>query len=279
MKRSSLKAFRFSCSLAVLQCSLICSCHPAAPESAANVDTDQPQPASETTMEPRSVGSSASTTRRSPPPATAIVSELTALVSAALGGRDLPETALRLPGTRGEQIVAVQGGGFPEGDILAEASMIKVDVTLEGCGDHGGLTIGLFQTNEDVFIVGLGSQFSPSTAASNSFDDVVTLTDTMLEALSNGTASEHLLGDEECAAILGSVEQCRRVFQEIPDEATLASYAQMLSGCEATPVVTPSMVGFFLRDEAGNQFQGMARLTVSSGSLALSEPIAIAPWP
>lgn len=261
-------------------CSLLLGCHPAAPQSAADVADEHrttTDHAAGQEGEAESV-SSPSTSATEAAAATIIVDELTAVVSAALGGHDLPTTMVRLSGSRGEQVVAVVGGGFPEGALDVEASMLKVDITLDGCGERDGLTLGLFQTRQDVYIVGLGDQFSASSGPSAvGHEDVATLTNAMLRALSNGSASELVLDHDRCAEILGNAEHCRRMFQELPDDAVLARYGQMLSECEATPLITLSIVALLLRDERGRSFQGMARLAAHEGELSLTEPITIAP--
>jgi len=257
--------------------SMVCYCHPAPPDSADDVEDEQPTPTHEAaTIEGSEQGSPAAETGALAP-ATTVADELAAVVSAALSGQALPESAIQLPGSRGEQVVTVQGG-FPEGAVRVELSMLKVDVTLEGCGDRGGLTLGLLQTRTEVFIVGLGDQFTASTVPSlTGHEDIAALTGAVLSALSERSASELVLEHETCARLFGSAEQCRRVFQEIPDEATLNQYGRMLEGCSATPVEILALVALFFRDEAGHRFQGVARLAERDGRLALTGPIVIAP--
>lgn len=256
----------------------ICTCRPSTPQSANELANDEQSTTSTTTTAERSEPDSSP--RPTPDIATAstLVDELTAVISAAVVGRDLPDTVVRLPGSRGEQVVSVVGQGFPEGTLVAEASIFKLDITLDGCGEEGGLALGLFQTQQGVFIIGLGDQFNASSGPSAvGHDDVASMTDAMLRVITEGSASEYVLHHDRCEEILGNMLHCRRMFQELPDDDVLDRYGQMLPECESTPVVMLAFVGLLLRDERGTSFQGIARFAANEGELSLSEPITIAP--
>ena len=203
---------------------------------------------------------------------------LVELLNAALSGRDLPQTPFTLPGNRGEQVVRVQGA-FPGSAMSASAALLKVDVTLEGCGDTGGLALGLLQTADgQLFIVGLGDQFQAAAGADAvGFENVSEATTIALEALRVDELDELRLTDEVCEQRFGSVERCHRVFRELPTEESFARYRGLLSRCQAEPVFTLAVVGLFLADDSGAELQALARFARRGEELALSEPIVLAP--
>lgn len=203
--------------------------------------------------------------------------ELAALASAALGAEDLPETSFALPARRGEELVQLQGDRFPEVPLTVTAALLKVDVTLEGCGEGGGLTLGLLQTSGGLRLVGLGDQFRRATGPSpTGLDDVAAAARVLLEALERGEAGPAVLGLDECGRAFGGEARCRRIFQELPTDAALARYGAVLRSCEAEPVYALDVVGLFLTDGAGTELQGMARMGSRDGRLVLTAPIVIA---
>lgn len=220
---------------------------------------------------------SASTPASEPAPQV-VLTPLVELLNAALTGRDLPQTPFALPGTRGEQIVRVQGA-FPEGAMSASAALLKVDVTHEGCGDGGGLALGLLQTGDGrIFIVGLGDQFQA--ASGESRVGLENLSETAAAALSmlrSGDIESLRLTDAVCQQRFDSVERCHRIFRELPSDETFARYRAMLSGCQTEPVLTLAVVGLFLFDASGGELQALARFERRDEGLALTAPIVLAP--
>ena len=155
--------------------------------------------------------------------------------------------------------------------------MLKVDITMTGCGPNGGLTLGIVQSESGVHVVGLGDQFTAAEGPTPAgLEEVVALTEHILGEISHGAGAGIVLQDTECEADFGSAETCRRMFHEIPDERTLERYQQLLSSCEATPAYALAIVAFWLRDESGTTFQGLARIATNNGRLTLTEPLLIA---
>lgn len=258
-------------------------CHSGPPPRRAETTPDDSPPAAadapETPAEPAAPAPSGEPDAPEGPRATALVDELVQTLEAAFAGQELPQTTLLdLRGARAEQVVRVQGG-WPEGELTVEAAMLKVDVTLEGCGAEGGLTLGVLQTDDGLFIVGLGDQFTAASAATPApLAQVQAVTEHLLAAIAAGDDDALVLTTEACAPLLGSAELCQRTFQELPDQPTLARYTEHLSSCEATPRLTLPIVALWLTDESGARFQALARLTTTDdGRPTPTEPITFAP--
>ncbi len=211
------------------------------------------------------------------PTVTTIIDELSSILNAALAGRDLPDLEIGVPGTRGEQLVTVGGEGFPTGDLTVVATLLKIDVTLTGCGPDGGLTVGVVQSPAGLHVVGLGDQFVRASGETpESLHEVATVAEHILSAIARDQAGSMVIDDATCEAHFGGAAQCRRVFGEVPTERTLERYREMLTPCEADPTITLSFVALWLRDESGAIFQGAARMETVRGQPSLTGPITIA---
>lgn len=262
---------------------ILAGCRPTAPVTAADVD-DEPAPTAEPTPidEPappeggENAGGEETTPEITVRRAQGIVDELVETINAALAGRELPATSMIFPGSRGEQVVRLQAEGFPRGELVAAASMLKVDVTLEDCEPNGGLTIGFVQSTSGIHIVGLGDRFLASTGPTpEPLAEVVALTEHLMEELAGGNGGELVLQDAECERDFGGIEHCRRLFQELPNAETLERYQRLLSSCEAHPVYALTVVGLWLRDEAGTEFQAIARMRNRGERPVVTEPILL----
>lgn len=208
------------------------------------------------------------------PQVTQIIGDLTATISSALSGQDLPDTVFRLPGTRGEQVVNVQSG-FPQGLLTVDAAMFKLDITLPGCGESGGFSIGVLQVRDMTRLVGLGDRFTPVQDQPRGLEEMNQLAEYLLDTIEGESAT--VLSDAECVTLFGSDDLCRRMFRDRPDEATVTRYQQRLSSCDATPMTMVPLVAFWFRDESGTTFQGLAELNIQDGLLALAAPITVVP--